>query len=79
MLDQAKGFATTFRYLLQKPVTDLYPEYKRPVYPRFRGRHQLHRRPQPAAPTAGARVEALLLSAILGGISLAAKPCTRTR
>ena len=43
MLDQAKGFATTFRYLLQKPVTDLYPEYKRPVYPRFRGRHQLHR------------------------------------
>ena len=43
MLDQAKGFATTFRYLLQKPVTELYPEYKRPVYPRFRGRHQLHR------------------------------------
>ena len=26
-----------------KPVTQQYPEYKRPVYPRFRGRHLLHR------------------------------------
>ena len=43
MLDQVKGFSTTFRHLLQKPITEQYPEYKRPVYPRFRGRHQLHR------------------------------------
>ena len=43
MLDSVKGFSTTFRHLFQKPVTQQYPEYKRPVYPRFRGRHQLHR------------------------------------
>ena len=43
MLDQVKGFSTTFRHLFQKPITQQYPEYKRPVYPRFRGRHQLHR------------------------------------
>ena len=43
MLDQVKGFSTQFRHLFQKPVTQQYPEYKRPVYPRFRGRHQLHR------------------------------------
>lgn len=43
MLDQFKGFSTTFRHLFQKPITQQYPEYKRPVYPRFRGRHQLHR------------------------------------
>jgi NADH-quinone oxidoreductase subunit I len=43
MLNQVKGFSTTFRHLLQKPITQQYPEYKRPVYPRFRGRHQLHR------------------------------------
>ena len=43
MLDQVKGFSTTFRHLFQKPVTQQYPDYKRPVYPRFRGRHQLHR------------------------------------
>jgi len=24
-------------------VTEQYPEYKRPVYPRFRGRHQLNK------------------------------------
>jgi len=38
-----KGFAVTFRHLFRKPVTQQYPEYKRPVYPRFRGRHWLHR------------------------------------
>ena len=43
MLNQVKGFSTTFRHLFQKPITQQYPEYKRPVYPRFRGRHQLHR------------------------------------
>jgi NADH-quinone oxidoreductase subunit I len=42
-LGAVKGFAVTFRQLFKKPVTQQYPEYKRPVYPRFRGRHRLHR------------------------------------
>ncbi|MDX6539809.1 MAG: hypothetical protein QOI71_1419, partial [Gaiellales bacterium] len=32
-LDPAKGFAVTLRHLFRKPVTEQYPEYKRPVYP----------------------------------------------
>ena len=39
-LDSLKGFAVTFRQIFQ-PITQQYPEYKRPVYPRFRGRHRL--------------------------------------
>jgi NADH-quinone oxidoreductase subunit I len=35
-LGSVKGFAVTFRQLFKKPVTQQYPEYKRPVYPRFR-------------------------------------------
>jgi NADH-quinone oxidoreductase subunit I len=42
-LDSLKGFAVTFRQIFRKPITQQYPEYKRPVYPRFRGRHRLHR------------------------------------
>src|SRR5207249_5640936 len=42
-LDTVKGFAVTFRQLFNKPITVQYPEYVRPVYPRFRGRHRLHR------------------------------------
>src|SRR5262249_58231680 len=38
-----KGFGVTFRQIFRKPITQQYPEYKRPVYPRFRGRHRLHR------------------------------------
>ena len=38
-----RGFATTFRQIFRKPITQQYPEVKRPMYPRFRGRHQLHR------------------------------------
>jgi NADH-quinone oxidoreductase subunit I len=38
-----KGLATTFARLFEKPVTLEYPEEKTPVYPRFRGRHKLHR------------------------------------
>lgn len=39
----AKGFAVTLGQIFRKPITQQYPEYKRPVYPRFRGRHRLHR------------------------------------
>ena len=42
-IDSLKGFAVTFGQLFKKPITQQYPEYKRPVYPRFRGRHLLHR------------------------------------
>ncbi|MDF2750408.1 MAG: NADH-quinone oxidoreductase, chain [Gaiellaceae bacterium] len=42
-LASAKGFAVTFRQIFKKPITQQYPEYKRPVYPRFRGRHRLNR------------------------------------
>jgi NADH-quinone oxidoreductase subunit I len=38
-----KGLRTTFMRLFEKPVTIEYPEEKTPVYPRFRGRHKLHR------------------------------------
>jgi NADH-quinone oxidoreductase subunit I len=41
-LDTFKGFAVTFRQIFRKPITQQYPDYKRPVYPRFRGRHRLH-------------------------------------
>ena len=38
-----RGLKTTFGRLLEKPSTIQYPEEKTPVYPRFRGRHRLHR------------------------------------
>jgi len=38
-----RGLKTTFKMLIDKPVTIKYPEEKRPVRPRFRGRHELHR------------------------------------
>ena len=37
------GMATTIKHLFMKPVTYQYPEQKRPVRPRFRGRHVLKR------------------------------------
>src|SRR3954454_14534016 len=36
-----KGFGVTLKQIFKKPITQQYPEYKRPVYPRFRGRHRL--------------------------------------
>src|SRR5580765_3366304 len=42
-IDSLKGFAVTFKQLFKKPITQQYPEYKRPVYPRYRGRHRLNR------------------------------------
>jgi NADH-quinone oxidoreductase subunit I len=38
-----KGFGVTLRQVFRKPITQQYPEFKRPVYPRFRGRHRLHK------------------------------------
>ena len=38
-----RGMKTTFGRMLEKPVTLEYPEEKTPVYPRFRGRHKLHK------------------------------------
>jgi len=38
-----KGLRTTFMRLFERPVTLEYPEEKTPVYPRFRGRHKLHK------------------------------------
>ena len=38
-----KGFGVTLKQVFRKPITQQYPEYLRPVYPRFRGRHKLHR------------------------------------
>ncbi len=38
-----RGMATTFKHLWQPPVTIQYPEIKRPVRPRFKGRHVLQR------------------------------------
>ncbi len=38
-----RGLLTTFKSLFEKPVTIQYPEQKRPVRARFRGRHVLRR------------------------------------
>lgn len=38
-----RGLRTTFGRLVEGPVTIQYPEEKTPVYPRFRGRHKLHK------------------------------------
>src|SRR6266566_4132307 len=38
-----RGLRTTFARIPEGPVTVEYPEEKVPVYPRFRGRHKLHR------------------------------------
>ena len=32
-MDTLKGFGVTFRQIFRKPITQQYPEYKRPVYP----------------------------------------------
>ena len=38
-----RGLWTTFRSMFEKPVTIQYPEVKRPVKPRFKGKHALKR------------------------------------
>ncbi|HEX7975401.1 MAG TPA: NADH-quinone oxidoreductase subunit NuoI [Anaerolineales bacterium] len=39
----ARGMFTTLKQMFEKPVTVQYPEVKRPVSSRFRGRHVLRR------------------------------------
>jgi NADH-quinone oxidoreductase subunit I len=39
----ARGLSTTFKSMFEKPVTIQYPEVKRPVHERFKGRHVLKR------------------------------------
>jgi NADH-quinone oxidoreductase subunit I len=41
--ETARGLKTTFARIAEGPNTIQYPEEKVPVYPRFRGRHKLHR------------------------------------
>ena len=41
--ETARGLKTTFGQILAGPTTVQYPEEKVPVFPRFRGRHKLHR------------------------------------
>ena len=38
-----RGMATTIKHLFKPPVTIAYPEVKRPVRYRFKGRHELKR------------------------------------
>jgi NADH-quinone oxidoreductase subunit I len=38
-----RGLGTTFKMMFERPVTYQYPEQKREVRPRFRGRHVLKR------------------------------------
>jgi len=42
-IELARGLWTTLRMMFEKPVTTQYPEQKKPVKPRFRGRHVLKR------------------------------------
>ena len=42
-LEIVRGMWTTFRSAFEKPVTTQYPEVKRPMPRRFKGRHYLHR------------------------------------
>ena len=38
-----RGLFTTLKSMFEKPVTIQYPEVKRPVHTRFKGRHELKR------------------------------------
>ncbi|UCE25966.1 MAG: NADH-quinone oxidoreductase subunit NuoI [Candidatus Zixiibacteriota bacterium] len=42
-LKMPKGFVVTFKHLFKKPVTLDYPRKKKPMTPRYRGKHYLER------------------------------------
>jgi NADH-quinone oxidoreductase subunit I len=43
VIELGRGMLTTLKSMFEKPVTIQYPEEKRPVRTRFKGRHELHR------------------------------------
>ena len=43
LLDGVKGFGVTFATMFRKVNTEFYPEEKKPMLPRFHGRHVLNR------------------------------------
>ena len=43
LITVARSLGVTLKQIFRGTVTEQYPEYKRPVYPRFRGRHRLNR------------------------------------
>ena len=43
MANPVAGFGVTFATMFKKVTTELYPEVKKPVAPRFHGRHVLNR------------------------------------
>jgi NADH-quinone oxidoreductase subunit I len=43
VVELVRGLGTTLKMMLERPVTIQYPEEKRQVRPRFRGRHVLKR------------------------------------
>ncbi len=42
-MNLVRGFATTFKHVLEGPVTIQYPEQERPLRERYKGRHALKR------------------------------------
>ena len=42
LITVARSLGITVKQIFRGTVTEQYPEYKRPVYPRFRGRHRLN-------------------------------------
>jgi len=43
LVELVRGLATTFKQMFEEPVTTPYPDVKRPVALRFKGRHELKR------------------------------------
>jgi len=43
LVEIVRGFATTLKQIFEEPVTVPYPDIKRPVSQRFKGRHELKR------------------------------------
>ena len=42
-IELMKGLGTTLKHMFEEPITIEYPEVKRPVHSRFKGRHELKR------------------------------------